>query len=423
MTTARSTSLIAAAAALSLALLPGEAQAQADDGTFLPWLGCWEAIAVEPGAGFGEATPILCVRENADGEGIVVATLAGGEVRAERELRADGELTAVAEGGCEGWESVAWSGDGHRLYLSSQSTCEAGQIRTTSGVMALTSATEWLEVQAVDAGADHVPVRARRYRLVSAPSWAPAEVLPRTENRMLAIETARAVASAPLGVREVEEAVRFVMPEVVQGLLVEGKTAFDLDARTLVRLADAGVNEDVLDVMVALDNPDVFELSTEDHTPEMLPQVAQGYAYYDRFGLDRYGRYAGWDMRYGYDPFMRYGYDPYRYGTGGYGIGGYGYDRYGNWYGRGGYGGGPIIIIERPGDNADGSVYQGPRRIRAVKGQGYTADRGSSSAGSSSVSRPASSVGSGSASAGSGTSSTGRKAKPKPKTGGGGGGV
>jgi hypothetical protein len=320
---------------------------------------------------------------------------------------------------------VAWSGDGHRLYLSSQSTCEAGQTRTTSGVMALTSANEWIEVQAVDAGADHVPVRARRYRLVSAPSWAPAGVLPPTAGRMLAIETARAVASAPLGIREVEEAVRFVMPEVVQGLLVEGETAFDLDAGTLVRLADAGVNEDVLDVMVALDNPDVFELSTEDHTPEMLPQVAQGYGYYDPFGLDRYGRYAGWDMRYGYDPFMRYGYDPYRYGSGGYGSGGYGYDRYGNWYGRGGYGGGPIIIIERPGDTDVGGAVAGPRHIRAVKGQGYTAGRGSSSAESGSVRRPASTVSTGATSSGgsSGTASTGRRAKVKPKTGGGGGGI
>lgn len=416
MTHSRNSSLIAAAALAALALVPAEALAQQENATFLPWLGCWEAIAVEPGAGFGEATPILCIRENADGEGILVATLAAGEVRAERELRADGELTPVEEGGCTGWESVAWSGDGHRLYLSSQATCEAGQTRTTSGIMALTSATEWIEVQAVDAGAGHAPVRARRYRLVSTPSWAPAEVLPRTAGRALAIETARAVASSPLGVREVEEAARFVMPEVVQGVLVEGETRFDLDAATLVRLADAGVNEDILDVMVALDNPGAFTLSTPDNAPERVPQLAEGYGYYDRYGIDRYGRYGAWDMAFAYDPFLRYGMDSYRYSA-------YGYDRYGSWYGRGGYGSGPIIIIERPSEGGDdGVTYTGPRRIRAVKGEGYT---GGGTSGSTSrpatVSRPASTIGSTGSTSTAGSTSTGRKAKVKPKTGGGGG--
>jgi hypothetical protein len=203
--------------------------------------------------------------------------------------------------------------------------------------------------------------------------------------------------------------VKHVDRPVVEAWLLERGQGFELDAKRLVALADAGVPGTVTDLMVALSNPKVFAINRSAREAELMRQMGQTavtgrtvpvYAY-SPFGWGPYGSYYSWyGNRYGY------GYGP-----------GYGYG-YGNgWY----YGNTPIIIVNRndagSGSNGGATVTTRPRM---VNGQGYTEGRTvtspSTNSGSSGSSGSSSSSGSsGGGSTGGSTSGGGeRTAKPRP---------
>jgi hypothetical protein len=333
-------------------------------------------------------------------------TVTDGRVTGRRSLTADGQRRPVEASGCSGWESAKWSADRGRVFLNSELTCEGGSRRVTSGVIAMLSTSEWVEVQMVDAGG-YPALRALRYRPAPERIAAAAGVRGMPD-RALAIETARATVAAPLSMADISEAAREMRTEALEVLLYERGGTYELDAAALVALADDGVPERVIDLVVALAYPNVFTVNSDARmvgfrpdapTPAELADARSPRRIYDRF----------------YDP-----YDPYGYG---YRYGGYGYNSYspfgwGSPYGWR-YVGGPVVVIQSPDDVA----AQGQTRV--VKGRGYTrgatSDAGGSGSRSTSVTRDrssgtssagsTSSGGSSGSSSGSGSSSsTGRTA-------------
>jgi hypothetical protein len=222
----------------------------------------------------------------------------------------------------------------------------------------------------------------------------PAGIVDPVEGRQLAATTARTAAGAPIGGAQIVEAVKRADTAVVQAWIVARGARFNVDAKSLTELADAGVPGSVTDVLIGLSYPDHFalreeplgysgdELSLIDSAP---PRIASRYAFSQCVG--------GWSPLW-YSPLG----DPcaYGYGVGAYGYGYpfYGYSPYGySPYGYPGYGYGyypgyvtyaPVVVVR--GDN----VQHG----QAVKGRGYT--RGSSGAGSSGTASPRGSSSSGS---------------------------
>ena len=104
-----------------------------------------------------------------------------------------------------------------------------------------------------------------------------------------------------------------VEPPVLEALLVETDTSFDLDGRTLIRLDDGGVPDEIIDMLVALSFPDDFSVQRSRPTA----------SYGGGRRADSSGSWGG----YGYDtwypyyaaPFgYYYGWSPYRslYGWG-----------------------------------------------------------------------------------------------------------
>jgi len=210
--------------------------------------------------------------------------------------------------------------------------------------------------------------------------------------------TARLAASAGLGADDVIEASARVPAEAVRALLAEQGSKLQLSAATLVRMADAGVSESVIDVAVAVSYPNKFRLQRggEDVARTALDEGSlrrrwayAGPGFYDPF-------FAPWSLRYGYGygyGYYGFGYDPYSYGW-----------RYGGGY----LGYTPVIV---------GVDRVEPEHGRVIAGRGYS--RGSSGSGGSAsgggYSAPGWSSSGGSASGGgsSGGSDTGRTAKPR----------
>lgn len=416
----RDSGLVLGAAMLAVAIMaiPSTAGAQSTTAPWLPFMGCW--IDVEAPAN----GPMTCVVPAEGGAEILTVAQAG--VVERQLLRADGVERPFESGGCEGVQSAEASADGDRIYTRSTLSCEGGTERSTRGIIAMAGPTDWVDVRALTVGDGSVSW-VKRYTVASARRVAAAELtageraeLERAASgRELAIETARMTAASAPTVEDIIDAHARTDPEAVRAWIAEQGAPIDLNGEKLIQLADAGVRREVIDVAVAVSYPERFALARQSD-----PRLNQG----DRFGDRRYGadRRYDWDRyRFGswhYDPFY---YDPYYsnryyYGRSAYGSGfGYG-PGYGS-YGQGWYGRGPGVIVVRPADEA---VRQG----RLIKGEGYRAGSGSSSAPRATPSRPSNS-GSGAVSPSRGSTtptaspprtSSGSKGKAKPKGGGGG---
>jgi hypothetical protein len=367
---------------LALAALPVQAQS---DPRWLPWVGCWEA------AEEGSSGELLCVRPA--GAGVEVSEISDGAVRATQMLAADGRAHPITAEGCRGTRTAEFSTDGRRIFTITEQACDGDVSRTTTGLIAMVAPQEWMDIQAAEEDGQALGW-ARRYRPASAQASAEAGFADLGGDRD-GVRRARAVAAQPVDVDDVIEAVRAVDPEGVRTWVASLDDPFDLDRRRLVALADAGVPESVIDVMVAVSYPDRFSVDRDGDVERLASRTgaAPGGGYYG-------GRRRGFFGPIYWDPFY---YDAYRgYGYG-YGLGG-GFGYYG-----------PGVVIVQPRGDAEPNA-------RVVRGRGYTRggarrndtpsapsvrepSSGGSSSQPSSSSEPSSESGS--------SSGEGRKAKPR----------
>lgn len=378
---------------------------------WLGWVGCWTASVPDASA---IATPtengtFVCITPSArGGDAVDVTTIGDGKVVSTQRIDASGAERPLEAKGCTGVQRASWSPDERRIYLRSTSTCD-GLKSATSGILSLTSSGEWLDVRGMSSYGS-TNVRVARYRDAGIPASVPAEIANVLRERSAGIEAARVNAGAPIGARTVIEASRAADSTVVAAWLFEREQRFQLDARTLLQLADAGVPGTVTDAMVAVSNPRAFQLA---RVPEQSDVIDT-----DTLTTGRRTAVRGLPI----DPWMwgSYGLDSYRYGNPygyRYGYGGYGGYGYNNGY-YGGYAP-PIIIV------TDGARVTPVGQM--VKGRGYT-QPGGSSTGATARERPSqsaappptpsSSSGSSSSGSSSGSSSSGssegRTAKPRP---------
>ncbi len=404
------------------ARLGGPAVSPAVDQRWLPWLGCWrlveEAGALPEAAGdlaaFADSV-MVCVTPAAPpaaATDVVVTTLADGEQMLVETLSADGLEHPVDQSECRGRRRIGWSGDGARLFTRAELTCSAqDDARRLSAVGLMADARTWLALELVEAG-ERAAVTVKRYRRTgdvttlsaAGPTLTP-DLLARA--RSAAIRTG----DADLSIDAVIEAAAALEPAVLEALLVETGTWFELDGRTLIQLDDGGVPGDIIDMLVALSFPEDFSVRRS------APSGGGGGGF-----LGSWGGY-GYDAWYPYyaAPFgYYYGWSPYRslYGWG---------DHY---YVDPGYYGLPGAVISDGPDVSQGRVYEGygytrvatPRddgggrraQPRGTSGGGIFSGGGGSSGGSSS----GGSSGGGTVSSGgytsSGGGSSGRTASPRP---------
>lgn len=357
-----------AAACLALAA-PSAARAQLSESPFEAWIGCWDLV---PRENFTASTSRVCVLPTASPAAVDLVSVAGDSVTTRQRLDATGGPREVRQGDCAGTERV--QATGRRVYFRTTMKC-GSENRLVNSVMAMSAIGDWLDVRGVAFGSN-VGVRASRYRQAPATAQLPAEVAAALRGRSASMNAARIAASGRVDLSDVVEASRALEIGVLQTWLAERGQGFELDARQLVALQDAGVAPSVIDVMVALSYPMQFALDRTrlgDPPPDVRGEVREVY---------------GGDM---YDD--GYGYDPY----------GYGYGRGGGWYS----GRRPVVVVQRPaeGDDEHGKV---------VKGRGYVSGRDDSARSGTERSGGSSKGSAGSSGGGSDKgSSTGRKAKPK----------
>jgi uncharacterized membrane protein YgcG len=385
--------------AAGLLLAAGRVGAQqGTDPRWLPWLGCWEA---ERGAG----AAMLCVVPSNDDPGVELVSVERGQVSARELVRADGQARDAGREGCTGTESARFSEDGHRIYLEADHVCQGNVRQRTTGMLAMLSATEWIDVRASAVGED-VATGVSRYRLAPIDVADAAGLGNIAADRAMAVRAARVAAAARIGVADIIDASRNVDSHAVGAWIAERREPLRVEAAQLIQMADGGVTPDVIDVVVAVSYPRYFTLGEGAQVAEVddlrqlsVPVGFGGTARVGRFFDPFYGIYSDYD-RY-YNNYYGNYYSPYGYG-GRNGFG-YGYPDYFR----------PTVVVVQPREE---NVTQG----RVVNGRGYTRSRpttapsGTSSGSSSPSSAPSSGEPSSSGSGSSGGTSTGRTAMPRP---------
>ncbi len=373
--------LLASSAAVS-------AQDTTPDTRWLPWTGCWQAADADAG--------LLCVQQ-ADG-GVEFLSVGEEGVISDETIVADGQIRAIEDETCEGTTSAEFSPDSERVYLRESIDCN-GSREVSTGLIAMVSPSEWVDIRGSESGE---AVWTRTFRRVSD-EYATSRGFPDANNDDdLSARMLRWRASEPSNFDDLMEVYARTGSGVTRAWVAEQLDPLPVNAATLVELDEAGLPEEVIDVVVAHAFPDEFALARSGDYERRPSDVARAYpAGVAYAGVDPWfgGFWSPWSYRY--------------HGFGGFG--GFGF--------RGGWGwpyNDRIIIVERrdiPGGGSNAGF------VRPRPGGGYSWGGGSSGGGAqpARVSGGGGTTRTGVSSSGgvSGGRATGRTAKPR-RTGGGG---
>src|SRR4051812_35007539 len=179
----------AAVAAALGALAAAPVSAQQPMGSWQGWLGCWSTGPTIGGIAPSALSPLVCITPTADANVVEIATVSGDSLISSKRIDASGRELPLDIKGCTGAQRAQWSADGRRVYLKAVATCD-GVSRTTSGIIAMSSSGEWLDVQGVAANGDE-GVRVARYHDVGVPSAVPLRIAEALRGRATATQGAR----------------------------------------------------------------------------------------------------------------------------------------------------------------------------------------------------------------------------------------
>ena len=411
-----STLILLLAATTAFAQTPVSGPSERD--RWAAWMGCWQIaeeslddverlLATQPGQPAPERASgaRVCVTPSEDG-GATMTTLVNGKSVLTETIVADGKARPLTDPTCRGSQHAEWSQLGPRIYARTEVTCGDQPTRVVSGFSAVVSGPMWLDIQMIESEG-RKSMRVRRYRRAA-------------DQKGATTSTAQTLGTMPVGgklsIAEIKEASVKLAPEALQAVVLElGSGGYDLNAKRLIELDDAGVPDSVIDLMVAMSFPAKFvvERAVPTSGPGALGGGSPFAPWYGGGALGMWGGVDGWSY-FAHPMYYSSYYSPFGYYNWGY------YDPY--------YYGNPGVVIVNPGPGG-GGIPESSGAGRVVDGQGYTRIRpnvpdapsragngsgwGTSSAGSNSGSGSGGSVSTGGYSGGGGGGGE-RVAVPRP---------
>lgn len=350
------TTLFAVTLAAGVPATTDAVAATAPDARYEAFLGCW-GIETDriPGRA---ATSRLCVLPR-EGGGVRLLTVSEGMVVSDEALIPDDVVRPTTTPGCRGTERAVWATTFTGIFRSADLACGTDTAsRAVASLSFLRTDGAWIDVQVVGTG-EQSGIRVRRYRLAEDQSLPTDAGAGARSPRLLP-------ASRVPGwtVANVIEATATLPAEGVEAIVTELDRPIELKKKQLLALADGGVNERVIDLLVGLTYPEKFVVrraggggGAGDFGVWTSPCVSMDVSQpgpclsmgWESLGLWDFGayRYPGYFGMYGYGGYYGYFYGP---------LGGY----YPPYYG-GGVATGPSVTPGRP-------VRPGV----VINGQGYT---------------------------------------------------
>lgn len=347
---------LTATSALAQQPAPPASIAQVDS-RFAAWIGCWRLDDDLAGTGAR-----MCITPEKNG--VRMQTVVGSQRGIDELVVPDAVARPIVDSECKGTELAEWSSDAARLFRTTNVSCGQEAPRTIKSVAFLAPGPSWINVQHVSGAAANTAVRVQRYRRAANQQLADGSKAPQPD-ASLTLRTSSE--STKWSIEDVIEASSKVPAEVVQAALTEVHHGFDLNKRTLLALDQGGVDEQVIDLMVALTYPKRFVIERRGggSTPT---GILTGNGWFDpMFAPMMMGSYAdcfspfGYGYRSYYSACNSMGYSP---------LLGYDYYGYNSYYRNGGYYGGWVDVGAFPPGIVGTPVEQAQGRV--VNGRGYT---------------------------------------------------
>ena len=293
------------------------------DARWLPWIGSWRLVSNTINT---VGTPLneeylLKIRPGDEGKFVTMESSRDRVVMFKEKIAADGLRHPLNEDECSGWYSYSWSESGKRLLFNGESSCIDDLTQTISGMLLVDTIGEFVDIKLLRNGEEKA-ITIRRYRNADIDVGTP---IPRVLSKAY---IARGSTDTSFTIDEVIELSGKVEPEVLEAALVEMHSSFPINSKQLIRLSDAGVPSQIMDLMVALSFPKKFTVEraalswvmTADsfrapyyHWP-MSPwywttsvQMLYGYRYW---GWNWYQGYGWYPYSYQYYPYSHQYYIP-----------------------------------------------------------------------------------------------------------------
>ena len=283
----------ARASALTAALLAaGVSSASAQSAIYgaglQAWLGCWSADL--SGLRTDAAPTVVCIAPTSNVDVADVLTVQDGRVVARETLDATGRSRPIDGARCTGERNARWSNDGRRLFVHSVGSC-GGVSSSTSGLLVMSTAGEWIDVEAVSAGGG-ANVRVARYQEVEPPSVLPSTARSALRAQALATRSVRAAASAPVRAEDVLEATRALDAAVVDAWILERAQQFDVTPTDLAALRNLGVPARITDALGAATDAESYTFARGTDDASSIP-LTSSYEAWSAMPL-------GWGYGWGY---------------------------------------------------------------------------------------------------------------------------
>jgi hypothetical protein len=290
------------------------------DARWQAWLGCWQADTTTTDQ--RRVSPaVTCVVPIAGSAGVEALTILHGKIIVRDRLDANGRQHPLNGQGCDGVETASWSPTGRRVYLHSSYSC--GATKGTSATMfALSQSGEWLRVDDVQSGGGSLVTVERRHD-VGISAEVPSDAARAIARQQLAINTARAAASAPITTDEIIDAAHSLDAAVVRSWVVASEQQFALDEQQTAALVRADLPPSVMQAVMGSGErssqepnraSDVY-LNTPGYNTAPVqatdyPQMSTMYRCPPPSGCYTPGAYSSYNG-YGYSSYNAYGYSPY----------------------------------------------------------------------------------------------------------------
>ncbi|HSW40347.1 MAG TPA: hypothetical protein VLL97_12740 [Acidobacteriota bacterium] len=295
---------------------PAQAAAPAPVEPFLaPWTGIWQ-IADDhvPAADAGrEAKRFVEIRPTEDGKGLAVSRNVALQEYVNEIIIPDGVRRPVSSENCSGWQSSRWMPESGVIIGSSEIRCEEAEPYTLSNLRIILDATRMVDILLLQASGQ-TRVAVQRLDLVRELDGE-ANVL--NSRRLTAARTA---ISAPWDLNTIIELSGIVDTTALEAALLEKNTQLRLDAKSLRRMSDAQMPDQIIDLIVALSLPDKFIIRENGQVAmrSFTPDASAGHDRYP-FPVVYYYPVSLWDYRYihgfyGYYPMAWNHYSPFWWG-------------------------------------------------------------------------------------------------------------
>ncbi len=286
-----------------------------------PWIGSWRLVSntINTVGTVLKEEYLLTIRPDEKGKFVTMESARDKTVMFEEKIEADGERHPLNKDGCTGWYSYSWSETGKRLLFKGESSCTGNLSQKISGILIIDTIGDCVDIKLFKSGEEKA-ITIRRYRSVENGFVSPAPIIPSKAF------VARMSAGTKFSIDEVIELSSKVEPEVLEAALVEMRSPFPVNSKQLVRLSDAKVPSQIVDLVVALSFPEKF--TVERTALSWVKTVSDFYAphyhwpmspwYWTSSAYLLYGyQYWGWDWYQYYGWYYPYNYNYVPHGGGG----------------------------------------------------------------------------------------------------------